>query len=247
MKALVFAAGLGTRLHPLTLDRPKCLVEVGGMTMLERVMRRLIAAGVDHIVVNVHHFAPKVIDFLSSRDWSTVKIDISNESDLLLDTGGGLLKAAPLLLDGTDEPVIIHNADVLTNSPLQTMAEAHRRTGADATLLAWDRATSRKFLFDAEGRMHGWINESTGEVRPAGIDASGLHPLGFGGVHIINPRRVIDALERFATEPVFSITPFYISASAELDIRAFTPSEPFSWHDIGKPQSLEQARLDPAF
>jgi len=236
MKALVFAAGLGTRLRPLTLDRPKALVEVGGEPMLGRVIRRLAAAGADTVVVNVHHFAGKVRQYLDNNDFG-VPVRISDESALLLDTGGGLLKARHLLDDGN--PFIVHNADILSATDLRAMWDSHVNSGADATLLIQKRDNSRRLLFDAANRMRGWTNTSTGEVRPAGLSATGLSPAAFGGIHIVSPT-VFPLLERYSPGPVFSITPFYVDSCCQLDIRGFRSDA--AWFDIGRPASLEAAR-----
>lgn len=236
MKALVFAAGLGTRLRPLTLDRPKALVEVGGEVMLGRVIRRLAAAGADTVVVNVHHFAEKVRQYLDNNDFG-VAVKVSDESELLLDTGGGLLKARLLLDDG--EPFFIHNADILSGTDLRAMWNSHISSGADATLLIQNRDSSRRLLFDAAGRMCGWANTTTGEVRPAGLSTTGLTPAAFGGIHIVSPT-VFPLLERYSANPVFSITPFYVDSCHRLDIRGYRSDA--AWFDIGRPASLEAAR-----
>lgn len=238
MNALVFAAGLGTRLRPLTLDRPKALVEVGGEPMLGRVIRRLAAAGVDRVVVNNHHFSNKVKSYLAANDFG-VETAVSDESDLLLDTGGGLLKARRLLDDG--QPFFVHNADIFTDLDLAAMAEAHRRSGAGATLLVQPRRSSRQLLFDRCGRLMAWENIKTGEVRPAGAETAGLEPLAFGGIHILSPS-VFEPLSRYSSEPVFPIVPFYVDNAKKIDIRAYLAPTSTNWFDIGNPEKLEAAR-----
>lgn len=240
MKALIFAAGLGTRLRPLTNDRPKALVEVGGVPMLERVIGKLIAAGITQMVVNVHHFPDKIIDFIASRHFPA-EIAISDERGLLLDTGGGLLAAAKIL--GADEPILIHNADILTDFDIAEMAQAHARSGADATLLASHRDTSRYLLFDDQDQMRGWTNIKTGEVRPSSLlaDKSLLTKKAFGGVHIVSPGLIAD-LATHAPAEAFPIMPYYIDACQRLKIQGFTPATPYMWHDIGKPESLAAAQ-----
>lgn len=241
MKAIIFAAGLGTRLRPLTNDRPKALVEVGGVPMLERVARRLIAAGCDDITVNVHHFAQKVIDFLAAKEHFGVTMHVSDERDLLLDTGGGILKARQWL-DG-NEPFVVHNADILTTVDLGEMVESHRRSGAMATLLVKDRSTSRYLLFDREQRMRGWTNRSTGEVKPAGLNAEGLNLRAFGGVHVLSPQ-IFALLEKYdrLNGPKFSTMPFYIDICTEHYLRGYEPDAPYLWLDVGKPDTLKQAQ-----
>ncbi|MDD7716929.1 MAG: nucleotidyltransferase family protein, partial [Bacteroidales bacterium] len=166
MKAMVFAAGLGTRLRPLTNDRPKALVEVGGKTMLERVITHLADCGVTDITVNIHHFGEKIIEFLEEKKNFGLDIHISDERDLLLDTGGGLMKARKYL-DG-DEPFIVHNADILTDLDLKAMYDFHVEHDALSTILVKDRQTQRYFLFDHDHRLKGWINKKTGETKPEG-------------------------------------------------------------------------------
>ena len=150
MKAIIFAAGLGTRLRPLTNDRPKALVEVGGVAMLEHVIKRLINHGIDEIVINTHHFGDKIIEFVKTKNNFGITIHISDERDLLLDTGGGILKARKWL-DGND-PIIIHNADILTDFDLHKMVKQHVDNNADVTLLVTDRKTSRYFYINKNAR-----------------------------------------------------------------------------------------------
>lgn len=240
MKAMIFAAGLGTRLKPITDSMPKALVKVGNKPVLQHVIEHVKSVGITEVVVNVHHLSAQICQFLLESDNFGLNISISDESDLLLDTGGGLLKALSLL--GEDEPVLLHNADILTDAPLSRMFEYHLNSSADATLLAWDRATTRKFLFSADGYMNGWINTATNETRPASIDFTGMTSLAFGGVHIVDPS-LFKALKDYSAKvgESFSITPFYIDACRDLNIRSFTPNGPFNWFDIGRPESLAQA------
>ncbi len=239
MKGMIFAAGLGTRLRPLTDSRPKALVELAGVTMLERVICRLRDAGVSSITVNVHHFPDMVIDFLRSRDFG-VTIHVSDERTCLLDTGGGVLHARRWL-DG-DEPVIIHNVDILTDFPIAAMARAHEESGSPATLLVSDRKSSRALLFDEGMRMRGWMRTDGSEVLPSGLDMAGLSPMPFGGVHIISPS-LFPMLEEYSRShgDVFSIIPFYISVCGRAEIRGYVAEGGFRWFDIGTPDKLESA------
>ncbi len=238
MKAMVFAAGLGTRLRPLTDHKPKALVEVGGVPMLRRVLERLRDAGIREVVVNVHHFPDMIIDYIRCNDGFGLDILISDERDLLLDTGGAIVKAAGLI---GEEPVLVHNADILTDFSLTDMIAVHKASMADVTLLAQRRSTSRYLLFEEDMRMCGWCNTATGEVRPEGLSVQGLSPLAFGGVHILSPRAVKTLCGYAGAGMPFSITPFYIDRCGSLDIRAYTPSVPFRWFDIGKPDTLAMA------
>ena len=242
MKALIFAAGLGTRLRPLTNDRPKALVEVGGVAMLERVINRLKAHGITEIVINIHHFGEKIIDFVKENNNFGINIYISDERDLLLDTGGGILKAQQWL-DG-NEPIIIHNADILTDFDLHKMVEQHINSNADATLLVADRKTARYFYIGENNRLNGWTNISTGEVKPADYIALNTDKLrAFGGVHIVSPS-IFSELQNYSTEPKFSITPFYIDRCKDLKIMGYTPNEKYQWHDIGKIESIAIAEQE---
>lgn len=239
MRAMIFAAGLGTRLRPLTLDRPKALVEAGGEAMLGHVMRHLVVAGVTEAVVNVHHFPDMVIDYLERHDNFGIDVHVSDERDLLLDTGGGLLAARQRLDKGDGEPIILHNADIYADIDFRAMADYHSRSGAMATLLVSDRESSRALLFDSEMRMRGWMNRKTAETRPADLGATGLHCLAFNGVHIVSPA-IFEPLERFATSPKFSITDFYISACRDNDIRGYRYPAAYLWADVGTVEKLSE-------
>ena len=242
MKAMIFAAGLGTRLRPLTNDRPKALVEVGGTAMLERVINRLKSHGINEIVINIHHFGEKIIEFIKENNNFGITIHISDERDLLLDTGGGILKAQQWL-DG-NEPIIIHNADILTDFDLHKMVEQHINSNADATLLVADRKTARYFYIGENNRLNGWTNISTGEVKPADYIALNTDKLrAFGGVHIVSPS-IFSELQNYSTEPKFSITPFYIYRCKDLKIMGYTPNEKYQWHDIGKIESIAIAEQE---
>lgn len=240
MKGMIFAAGLGTRLAPLTDTCPKALIDVGGKPMLQRVIERLRGAGVSDIVVNVHHHARQMMEYIDTHDFG-VHVAVSDESDELLDTGGGVVKAAAMLRG--DEPVMLYNADIYSNFDIAEMLDRHVQSRADVTLLTDERDTSRYLLFDNNGRMTGWRNVSTGETRSplAAAVTCSSRQLAFGGVHIINPC-VLDRLAEYRPEGKFSITPFYIDSCADLDIRAYKPSAPYRWIDIGRPASLARAR-----
>ncbi len=240
MKAMIFAAGLGTRLRPLTNDRPKALVEIGGKPMLERVITKLAGAGFEDITINIHHFGEKIIEFLEKNNNFGLNIHISDERDMLLDTGGGILKARQFL-DG-DEPFLVHNADILTDIDLNAMYQSHLNSGAMATLLVKDRLTSRYFVFDDDYRLQGWINKSTGETRPTAFKhREGMRELAFGGIHVISPS-IFEPLERHSQgEAKFSITPFYVDECHTHIINGYVQQRPYTWLDVGKPETLAQA------
>lgn len=240
MKAMIFAAGLGTRLRPLTNDRPKALVEIGGKPMLERVITKLAGAGFEDITINIHHFGEKIIEFLEKNNNFGLNIHISDERDMLLDTGGGILKARQFL-DG-EEPFLVHNADILTDIDLNAMYQSHLNSGAMATLLVKDRLTSRYFVFDDDYRLQGWINKSTGETRPTAFKhREGMRELAFGGIHVISPS-IFEPLERHSQgEAKFSITPFYVDECHTHIINGYVQQRTYTWLDVGKPETLAQA------
>ncbi len=240
MKAMIFAAGLGTRLKPITDNCPKALVDVGGKPMLRRVIENMRAIGIAEMVVKVHHHADMIIDYLTANDNFGVNIHVSDERQRLLDTGGAILKARRWL-DG-DEPFIVHNADILTDLDLAAMSREHISSGADVTLLVASRATKRYFLFDERSCLRGWLNKTTGETMPAGIVNDGaLRELAFGGIHILSPG-IFDRLEAYAPDEKFSIVPFYVASCSDLKIKGYVSPAEYKWIDIGKPETLAQAR-----
>lgn len=243
MKAMIFAAGLGSRLKPFTLEHPKALVPVGGIPMLQRVINNLAEAGITEIVVNVHHFAPQIIDFLKANDNFALDIRISDESAMLLDTGGGLLKARRLL-ESYDEPILLHNADILCDMPLKGMIEAHKRDHADVTLLCSRRESSRTLYFSpSDNRLLGWENLSTGQRKPVGFTpAPDVDATPFGGVHIVNPR-IFPMLKEYAggKEIPFSIVSFYLANLSKLDIKRYLLPEGCRWFDVGSADKLANA------
>ena len=239
MKAMIFAAGLGTRLRPLTDHMPKALVRVAGTPMLQRVILRLKEAGFDDLVINIHHFGEQILDFLKVNNDFGVRIRISDERGELLDTGGGILKARPLLDDG--KPFLIHNADILTNIDLAAFYRHHVESGADATLLTNHRQTSRYLLADEHDRLCGWVNKSTGETLPGGTvyQEGRYHELAFGCVHVLSPS-VFDYMGGGRWNGKFPIIPFYIDICRQARIQCY-PIDTEGWFDVGKPETLAQA------
>jgi NDP-sugar pyrophosphorylase family protein len=245
MKGMVLAAGLGTRLRPLTNDRPKALVEVAGRTLLEITLARLRIFGVREVIINVHHFADLVVEYLKANDNFGMRIEISRE-DLLLDTGGGLKKAAHFFLDDSREknqPFILHNVDVISTIDLQRMAQFHSEKQALATLAVQDRETSRYLLFDDAlqlcGRRMGWDGK-TEIARPS--SEIQMQALAFCGVHVISPR----LLTMMTEEGVFSIIPAYLRLAAQGEkIHGFRADE-YYWRDLGTPEQLRAATEDSA-
>lgn len=240
MKAMILAAGLGTRLKPWTLHHPKALVPVGGVPMLERVIVRLKEQGFNDLVINIHHFGEQIIDFVRAKDFG-VKISISDERELLMDTGGGILKAAPLL--GCNEPFLVHNVDILSNADLSKLMQCHAETSADATLLVSDRDSSRKLIADRAGKLVGWKNLKTGELRRrSSFDAQMARHVSFSGIHVISPSVFADMLRdsRFSAGNPFPVMDYYLSPESQADIR-ISVAENLKFIDIGKPETLSRA------
>lgn len=239
---MIFAAGLGTRLRPVTDSIPKAMVEVCGIPMLRRVIDRMAAAGVERIVVNVHHFPDVIIDYLTAeRDAFTPEVIVSDERDRLLDTGGGLRRASPCFAGA--EAVVIHNADILCTAPLDDLISDHLSCGADATLyIDPRRESSRRLLFDEGMRLHGRINLNTGETTPVGLDCLLYEKAAFGGIHVVGMNLLKALHDRYRPGEKFSITDFYCDEGSSLDIRGHVAPEGAAWFDIGRPQSLAAAR-----
>ena len=239
MKAMVLAAGLGTRLRPLTDDRPKALVEIAGRTLLEITLARLRLFGVNDVIVNVHHFADKIIEYLKANKNFGMRIEISRE-DVLLDTGGGLKKAAWFFLGGaTDEPFLLHNVDVISTVDLGLMVRSHDSHHALATLAVQKRESSRQLLFNEDGELCG---RRAGRDREPEIVSGGTHfePLAFTGIHVLSPR----LLRNLTEDGAFSIIDTYLRlARAGERIQAFRADE-YYWRDLGKPENIQQASLE---
>lgn len=236
MKAMVFAAGLGTRLGPLTNDRPKALVEIGGRTLLEITLARLRTFGVGEVIVNVHHFADMVVDYLKANRNFGLRVEISRE-EVLLDTGGGLKKASWFFLqDGSPagEPFIVHNVDVLSTIDLQRMLQFHTENHALATLAMKDRKTVRYLLFDQKQRLCGRRRDADDELVRSAQQAQAL---AFSGIHVISPR----LFGKMTEEGVFPIVSTYLRLAGEGEkILAFRADE-YYWRDLGKPENVAQA------
>ena len=233
MEALLLAAGLGTRLRQLTDDRPKALVAIGHRTLLEINLQHLIRTGHDHIIVNVHHFAPMVKDFIASRPWDA-DIEISDESDLLLDTGGALKKASTLL---RGESLLVYNVDILSTIDLCALRQQHDAAGSWATLAASRRTTDRQLLVGSDGSLHGWHQVSTDSYRWASTPKSDTHPLAFSGIALVQ-KELLDLLPN-ADHP-YPIMPEYLKLASSHPIRTFEHN-PSQWLDVGKPETLAKA------
>lgn len=230
MKAMVLAAGLGTRLRPLTDDRPKALVEVAGRTLLEITLTRLRDFGIREAIVNAHHFAEMIPAYLQKHDHFGMRIEISQEH-LLLDTGGGLKQAAWFFLENGDsgEPFLLHNVDVISTIDFGRMLQFHSQQSALATIAVQDRKTSRPLLFDRDGQLKA---RASGAARPEGMQA-----LAFSGIHVISPRVFALLTETGA----FSIIDAYLRLSAQGErVLAFRADE-YKWRDLGRPENIAAA------
>lgn len=237
MKAMIFAAGLGTRLRPITNHIPKALAPVNGLPMLEIVIQRLINYGFNEIIVNVHHFADKVIEFLDNKDRFGINLQISDERDELLDTGGGLKKASWFFDDG--QPFLVHNVDTLTNIDLLDYYKYHQQNDALASLLVRHRPGSRYFLFDQSKRLCGWENVVTNEKIISRKQAAHLEQIAFSCLHVIDPK-IFDLMEE---EGCFSIIDVYLRLAKNHKIMGFLDDASY-WLDIGTPEKLKRAEHD---
>ena len=238
MKAMLLAAGLGTRLRPLTDNRPKALVQVAGRTLLEITLTRLKSFGVSETIVNVHHFAGMVIDYLKANNNFAMRVEVSRE-DILLDTGGGLKKAAWFFQQNSGngaEPFFVHNVDVLSSIDLGQMLRAHKENHSLVTIAVQKRESSRQLLFDEHGQLCRRIagcDQEAEIVRP-------LEPLAFSGIHVISPR----TLPMMTEHGAFSIIDTYLRLSGQGEkITAFRADQ-YYWRDLGKPESIAQAAED---
>ena len=235
MQAFIPAAGLGTRLLPLTEKCPKALVEVGGVPLLKIAIDRLSALGVNRIVLNVHHFADMITEYLSRQTWET-EILVSDESDLLLDTGGGLKKAEPLF--NPAEPILLHNVDVLSSIDLSRMVDKHCSNGDLVTLAVCDRETSRYLLFDSQRQLTGWCNKKTGETQWVDAPSPTFTPLAFSGIGVLEPKAL--SLMPLCDRP-YSIIPCYLQMAKDHRVGCYV-HRPDEWMDVGTPQRLLQAQ-----
>ena len=224
MKAMILAAGLGTRLRPLTDHRPKALVEVAGRTLLEITLSRLRTFGIHDVIVNVHHFAEMVVDYLNANGDFGMRVEISRE-EALLDTGGGLKKASWFLEDS--DPFVLHNVDVISAIDLRRMIQFHIENQALATLAVQDRKTSRPLLFDEQLRLCGRPSEVVRVSKQ-------VEALAFSGIHVISPR----LLSLLPGEEVFSIVACYLDLATRGEkIMGFRADE-YEWKDLGRPDNL---------
>ena len=234
---MILAAGLGTRLRPITSQKPKALVEINGVPLLQIAIERLKKFGFNEIIINVHHFADQVIEFLKANNFFDINLQISDESELLLDTGGALKKASWFF--DKNKPFLVQNVDVLTSFDLATLKTHHMQTRPLATLLVQQRPSSRQLLFDQRMRLAGWQNHQTNETRMSdgAINPNTLTSLAFCGIHVIEPK----LFDYFPPEEVFPIIPTYLKAATDQRISGLALKDE-CWIDVGKPQQLKEAQ-----
>ena len=238
--AMILAAGLGTRLGALTQDRPKALVELNGKPLLQHCIENLIANGFHHIVINVHHFGEQIMDFVISHHFDA-EIEISDERDLLMDTGGGIVKATPLFKES--KVVLVHNVDIISDVNLYEMSQQFLDSEDDAWLLTQDRETNRKLLFDDENQLVGWMNKAEGQfkwvneseaaLRQAQGPSLSYKEMAFSGLHFFRS----DLFAEFEVRRSSVIDLYLYLAKTNRIISK--PIQPNYWFDLGKPEQLE--------
>lgn len=237
MKAFIFAAGFGTRLKEHTQNKPKALVRLAGKPLIQHAIEHLKSFGITDITINVFHYADQVISFLQENQWFGVDIHISDERDQLLDTGGGLKKAA-IFLKGS-EPILIYNVDVISNLDLNMLLKYHQEQKALATLVVRSRETSRYLMFDQKLQLAGWKNFTTGECRISRKESfTDSKPLAFSGIQIIQP----ELLDLITEEGKFPIMDLYLRLAKDYPIKAFIDQSDL-WMDLGKPEQLLEAEM----
>src|SRR5690554_4520418 len=237
MKAMIFAAGLGTRLKPMTNTIPKALVSVGGKPLLQHTIEKLKGAGFDEIIINLHHFPEQIIDFVEANNHFGIRIEYSDEREKLLNTGGAIKKASWFFDD--NEPLLIHNVDILSNLDLEWIIDRHREQQTMATLVCSQRKTSRYLFFDESDRLKGWMNEKTGARKSPFSDFKPKkhQKLAFSGIHIIEPT-IVELMKDWPG--TFSIIDFYLEMCRDHTITSSVPPH-FQMIDVGKPEAMIEA------
>lgn len=233
MRAMILAAGLGTRLKPITNNTPKALVKVGSSSLLEICIKNLKSQGISDIIINVHHFADQINNFIEANKNFGVNISISDESDRLLDTGGGLKKTAWFFDDG--KPFLLYNVDVISNLNVKALYDSHENSNAIATLAVRKRESGRYLLFNSENILCGWKNVKTNKIISTAI-AKMLKEFAFSGIHIIDPK----IFSLMPDDGVFSMIDLYLNIMKDEIVNAYIDDESF-WMDVGKPESLKIA------
>ena len=229
---MILAAGLGTRMQPVTNDKPKALVEWEGVPMLEHIILKLKSQGFDQIVINVHHFAQMIIDYVNQKEQFGIQIEFSHEVEEPLDTGGGVAFASGFF---DQKPFLVHNVDIMSNIDLRKLYDSHIQSGAIATMAVKDRETSRSLLMNHQNLLKGWRDNRTGETRLVDGDSQDLLHIAFSCVHVIDP----EIFNFFPSEKKFSITPFYLELAKQRDIHLYRHDSD-TWIDMGRLDSYKQ-------
>lgn len=237
MKAMIFAAGLGTRLKPITDTLPKALVPIAGKTLLEHVVTKLANSGFDELIINVHHHAEMIYSFLEEKKNFGLRIEISDEREMLLDTGGGIRKAAHFFDDG--KPFLVHNVDIISDVDLKELYQRHCESDNLATLLVKHRDTARYLLFNQQMKMKGWTNIKTGVIKSPikNLKVQDYDKLAFSGIHIISPK-IFPYMIDYPTK--FPIMDFYIGSCGKINIGGVV-NDRQKMIDVGKLESLAEA------
>lgn len=226
---MILAAGLGTRLQELTGNRPKALVEWQGVPLLEHVVTRLKSHGFTEIIINVHHFADKIIEYVDRKHAFGIRVEISDESSELLDTGGAIAHASWFF---GEQPFLVHNVDILSNINLSKLYREHIKSGAEATLAVKERVTTRSLLMDPDGLLAGWRDNRSGETILVKTDNRSLTPIAYSGIHVMDPA----LFTLFPEEKKFALIPFYLEAARTRRIQLYRHDRD-TWTDMGKVES----------
>jgi len=232
-KAMILAAGLGTRLRPLTDDRPKALVEWQGVPLIDHVILKLKRAGFHEIIINVHHYAEMIMEHVERRDGFGIRIEFSHEKEELLDTGGAIAHASWFF---GHKPFLVYNVDILSDIDLDKLWKAHDQSGALATLAVKERVTSRSLLMNPQGYLKGWRDNRTGETIMVDEDTKGLVPIAFSAIHIMEP----EILDLFPPATRFPIMPFYLELAGSMPVYLHR-HDGDDWTDMGKLESYANA------
>lgn len=239
---MILCAGLGTRLKPWTESHPKALVPVGGVPMLKRVIDRLYSQGFDEVTLNTHHFSDQIFSFINNEDLPVREINVSDESKLLLDTGGGILNAERFLA-ADSRPFLVHNVDILSNADLKGLYDAHLSSGGNITLLVSDRDSSRRLVFDKDMNLKGWKNLNTDELRPINLKIENSDAMyAFSGIYVMSPD-VFAVMKENGFGGKFPIMDFFLSGLQGLKISGVVATD-LKLIDIGKPDTLRRANLE---
>lgn len=239
MKALILAAGLGTRLKPLTDEMPKALIPIAGKPLLEHIILKLKFYGINDIIINIHHFGEQIISFIKQNNGFGLSVEFSDERDCLLNTGGAIKKAISYFDE--KEPFLVHNVDILSNVDLNDLFENHKNNGSLVTLFVNQRSSTRYLLFNKNEKLCGWKNEKTGEIRSgvSGLNESLCGKYAFNGIHVISPA-IFNFMESW--KGAFSIIDFYLSVMNRIPIKAYNPQN-VNVMDVGKIEFLDEAQL----